>query len=95
MKRADKTMATQPSHERNSAAINELREQIAALTVEVESLRERLDGSQRECSQLRGYQTYTQPIIGDLAHNPFVSLERLRHKARKALRHPVHPVNGA
>ena len=92
MKRPDASIPSSQSHEKNSAAINELRQQISALTVEVESLRQRLDGSQRECTQLRGYQTYTQPIIGDLAHNPFASLERLRHKARKALRQPM---NGA
>jgi|HubBroStandDraft_2_1064218.scaffolds.fasta_scaffold1819364_1 hypothetical protein len=92
MKRTDRAATSPLPHEANSAAINELREQIEALTVEVASLRERLDGSERECTQLRGYHVYTQPIIGDLAHNPFVSLERLRHKARKALRQPV---NGA
>ena len=86
MKRVDRT--TIPSHG-DDAAIEELRAQVAALTEEVEDLRQRLDGSERECSQLRGYQTSTWPIIGDLAHNPFASLERLRHKARKALRRPV------
>jgi DNA repair exonuclease SbcCD ATPase subunit len=89
MKYAKRTSVSPQSHQKNTAAINELREQIAALTDEVENLRRRLDGSERECSQLRGYQSTTQTIIGDLANNPFASLERLRHKARKALRRPV------
>jgi hypothetical protein len=89
MRRGNKEAGSSLPERQHAAAIDELREQVAALTEEVARLRERLDGSERECSLLRGYQTTTQPIIGDLAHNPFASLERLRHKARKALRRPV------
>jgi hypothetical protein len=69
-------------------AVNDLRRKIADLTDEIATLRSRLDGAEQERDRLLGYQTSTQPIIGDLAHNPFASLERLRHKARKALRPP-------
>jgi len=88
MKRANKASAASRLDGANTIAINKLQDQVTTLTAEVERLRQRLDGSERECSALRGYHSTTEPIMGDLAHNPFASIERLRLRARKALRRP-------